>query len=79
MIPLRLAVEVRFLSEEIQGFLHPADVGAGRFDKIGVPAQDAMCPIAGAVDESLGICDPERSDSECLNGDLANHMRSNSV
>jgi uncharacterized membrane protein YphA (DoxX/SURF4 family) len=39
---IRLAVGAFFLSEGIQKFLFPADVGAGRFAKIGLPSPEVL-------------------------------------
>ena len=39
-----------FLSEGIQKFLYPAEVGAGRFEKIGIPSPEVLGPLVGAVE-----------------------------
>ena len=51
---IRLVVGVVFLSEGIQKFLYPAENGAGRFAKIGIPAPDVMGPFVGAVEIVFG-------------------------
>jgi len=40
VILIRLMVGAVCLSEGVQKFLYPAEVGAGRFAKIGLPAPD---------------------------------------
>jgi len=50
---VRLAVGGVFLSEGIQKFLFPNDLGAGRFIKIGIPAPEVMGPFVGTV-ETIG-------------------------
>ena len=47
---IRLVVGAVFLAEGIQKFLFPAEVGAGRFAKIGIPAPDVMGPFVGGVE-----------------------------
>jgi putative oxidoreductase len=43
-----------FLSEGIQKFLFPADLGVGRFVKIGIPAPQIMAPFVGVVEIVCG-------------------------
>lgn len=50
---VRLVVGGVFLSEGIQKFLFPADLGVGRFIKIGIPWPEFMAPFVG-VCEILG-------------------------
>lgn len=47
---IRLLVGAVFLSEGIQKFLFPADVGVGRFTKIGIPAPEIMAPFVGSME-----------------------------
>ncbi len=54
-ILIRLMVGGIFLSEGIQKFLYPADLGAGRFEKIGIPFPEIMGPFVGAVEIVCGI------------------------
>jgi putative oxidoreductase len=54
VILIRLAVGAVFLSEGIQKFLFPADLAAGRFAKIGIPAPQIMGPFVGAVEIVCG-------------------------
>lgn len=51
---IRLIVGGVFLSEGIQKFLYPAENGAGRFAKIGIPASDVMGPFVGVVEIVCG-------------------------
>jgi putative oxidoreductase len=44
---IRLMVGGIFLSEGIQKFLFPAEVGAGRFERIGLPAPEVLGPFVG--------------------------------
>jgi uncharacterized membrane protein YphA (DoxX/SURF4 family) len=52
---IRLAVGCIFLSEGIQKFLFPAELGAGRFTKIGIPAPAFFGPFVGAVEITGGV------------------------
>jgi len=47
---IRILVGVVFLSEGIQKFLLPAELGAGRFARIGIPAPEVMGPFVGVVE-----------------------------
>jgi uncharacterized membrane protein YphA (DoxX/SURF4 family) len=47
---IRLAVGGIFLSEGIQKFLFAAELGAGRFAKIGIPAPSFFGPFVGVVE-----------------------------
>jgi len=51
---IRLAVGFVFLSEGIQKFLFPDQLGAGRFVKIGIPAPEVMAPFVGCVEIACG-------------------------
>ena len=53
-ILIRVAVGAVFVSEGIQKFLFPADVGAGRFASIGLPLPELMGPFVGAVEVLCG-------------------------
>jgi uncharacterized membrane protein YphA (DoxX/SURF4 family) len=53
-ILIRVTVGGVFLSEGIQKFLFPAETGAGRFAKIGIPAADVMGPFVGVVEIVCG-------------------------
>jgi putative oxidoreductase len=50
LLLLRLLVGWVFLSEGIQKFLYPAALGAGRFQKIGIPAAAFTGPFVGIVE-----------------------------
>jgi uncharacterized membrane protein YphA (DoxX/SURF4 family) len=43
-----------FLSEGMQKFLYPADLGVGRFVKIGIPSPEVMAPFVGVVEIACG-------------------------
>lgn len=51
---IRLMVGAVFLSEGIQKFLFPADVGAGRFAKIGLPSPETLGPFVGTFEILCG-------------------------
>ena len=51
---IRLMVGSVFLSEGIQKFLYPAENGAGRFARIGIPSPDVMGPFVGVVEIVCG-------------------------
>ena len=53
-ILVRIVVGGIFLTEGIQKFLYPADLGAGRFTKIGIPAPDMMGPFVGGIEIVCG-------------------------
>ena len=57
MAPLfiRFAVGLIFLSEGIQKFLFSAELGSGRFEKIGVPSPEFFGPLVGSL-EIVGGC-----------------------
>lgn len=54
VILIRLVVGGVFLSEGVQKFLFPDEVGAGRFAKIGIPNADVMAPFVGVVEIVCG-------------------------
>ena len=51
---IRLIVGGTFLSEGIQKFLFPADLGVGRFVKIGIPHPEIMAPFVGVCEIVCG-------------------------
>jgi putative oxidoreductase len=53
-ILIRLMVGGVFLSEGIQKFLDPASRGAGRFERIGLPAAEFLGPFVGATEILCG-------------------------
>jgi uncharacterized membrane protein YphA (DoxX/SURF4 family) len=55
VILIRLVVGAVFVTEGIQKFLYPGEVGAGRFAKIGIPNADVMAPFVGVVEIICGI------------------------
>jgi putative oxidoreductase len=52
---IRILVGAVFLSEGIQKFLYPGDLGAGRFARIGIPAPEVMGPFVGGVEIAAGV------------------------
>ena len=52
---VRLMVGSVFLSEGIQKFLFPAQLGVGRFAKIGIPWPQGLAPFVGAVEIVGGL------------------------
>lgn len=55
-ILVRLLVGAVFLSEGIQKFLFPGELGVGRFLKIGIPAPSFTAPFVGVVEIVFGAC-----------------------
>ena len=54
VILIRLIVGAVFLSEGIQKFLYSAELGAGRFVKIGIPFPQIMGPFVGVTEIVCG-------------------------
>src|SRR3989454_7297545 len=54
VILIRLIVGAVFLSEGIQKFLFPNDLGVGRFIKIGIPAPQILAPFVGVCEIIFG-------------------------
>lgn len=52
---VRLMVGSVFLSEGIQKFLFPTELGVGRFLRIGIPWPEGMAPFVGAVEIVAGL------------------------
>lgn len=55
VIIIRLMVGAVFFSEGIQKFLFASKLGAGRFEKIGLPNPDFLGPFVGAFEIVCGI------------------------
>jgi putative oxidoreductase len=51
---IRLMVGAVFLSEGIQKFLFPSEVGAVRFAKIGLPSPEVLGPLVGSFEIACG-------------------------
>lgn len=51
---IRMLVGWVFVSEGIQKFIFPAQLGVGRFEKIGIPAPHFMAPFVGSVEIACG-------------------------
>ncbi len=54
VILIRVLAGTVFLSEGIQKFLFPAELGVGRFQKIGIPSPEVMAPFVGAIEILCG-------------------------
>lgn len=54
LLLIRILVGWVFVSEAIQKFVFPAQLGAGRFEKIGIPAPQFMAPFVGTVEIVCG-------------------------
>jgi len=52
---IRLVVGAVFLSEGIQKFINPGDVGSGRFAKIGLPSPEILAPFVGSFEIVCGL------------------------
>lgn len=55
VVLIRILAGTVFLSEGIQKFLFPAELGVGRFEKIGIPYPDLLAPLVGGCEVSGGI------------------------
>jgi putative oxidoreductase len=55
LILIRLVVGAIFLSEGLQKFLSPSELGVGRFVKIGIPLPEVMAPFVGVFEIGCGI------------------------
>lgn len=54
LILIRLIVGAVFLSEGVQKFLFPNDLGVGRLIKIGIRAPQVMAPFVGVIEVVCG-------------------------
>src|SRR5271165_7604884 len=54
LLLIRVLVGWVFVSEGIQKFLFPAQLGVGRFEKIGIPSPHFMAPFVGTVEILCG-------------------------
>jgi putative oxidoreductase len=54
VILIRVMVGAVFVSEGIQKFLYPAEVGAGRFARIGIPSPEIVAPVVGSFEIACG-------------------------
>ncbi len=52
---IRLLVAWVFMAEGIQKFIYAEALGAGRFEKIGIPAPEVMAPFVGVVEILFGF------------------------
>jgi putative oxidoreductase len=51
---IRVMVGLVFLTEGVQKFLYPDELGVGRFIKIGIPSPHVMAPFVGVVEIVCG-------------------------
>jgi putative oxidoreductase len=54
LLLIRVLVGWVFVSEGVQKFLFPAQLGVGRFEKIGIPSPHLMAPFVGTVEIVCG-------------------------
>ena len=54
MILIRVVVGLVFLTEGILKFLHPGELGSGRFAHIGLPFPYIAAPLVGAIEIAAG-------------------------
>ena len=54
LVLIRILVGWVFVSEGIQKFVFPAQLGVARFEKIGIPAPHFMAPFVGSVEIVCG-------------------------
>jgi putative oxidoreductase len=52
---IRILVGIVFLTEGLLKYVHPQDLGAGRFARIGLPWPGALGPFVGAVEMVGGL------------------------
>jgi putative oxidoreductase len=55
VVLIRLLVGVVFAAEGVQKLLFPAELGVGRFTRIGIPYPGIMAPFVGAAEIVCGI------------------------
>jgi len=54
MMLIRIIVAVVFISEGALKFIYPAELGAGRFEHIGIPYPHIFAPLVGGVEIAAG-------------------------
>jgi uncharacterized membrane protein YphA (DoxX/SURF4 family) len=54
MMLIRIIVAVVFISEGALKFIYPAELGAGRFERIGIPYAHILGPFVGGVEIAAG-------------------------
>jgi putative oxidoreductase len=55
MILIRVVVGLVFITEGVLKFVHPAELGAGRFATIGLPWPQLLAPIVGGIEIGAGV------------------------
>jgi len=54
MMLIRVIVGLVFLTEGVLKFLHPQELGVGRFAVIGLPAPHVLAPLVGVIEIAAG-------------------------
>jgi len=54
MMLVRIILAVVFISEGALKFIYPAELGAGRFERIGIPYPHILAPLVGGVEIASG-------------------------
>lgn len=54
VVLVRMIVGAVFLSEGIQKFLFPRELGAGRFERVGLPLPEVLGPLVATVETAAG-------------------------
>jgi putative oxidoreductase len=54
MILVRIVVGIVFITEGLLKFVHPEELGAGRFAQIGFPLPQLLAPFVGGVEIAAG-------------------------
>jgi putative oxidoreductase len=54
LILIRVIVGIVFLTEGVLKFVLPGELGAGRFEHIGLPAPHVLAPVVGSVEIAAG-------------------------
>lgn len=55
MILIRVVLGLVFLTEGILKFVHPSELGAGRFAAIGLPFPQVLAPLVGGLEITGGL------------------------
>jgi len=79
VVVIRLMVGVVFLSEGIQDFLFPAGLGAGRFERIGIPIPAITGPFVGVVETVWSVDSRGTADQTCRPPAPRQHVGSHSL
>ena len=55
LVAIRWAVGIVFITEGVLKYLHPEDIGAGRFARIGLPMPATLAPVVCGVEILCGL------------------------